>query len=41
MLCSVPRGAASPALEAHGGSAGALGSHTDLALTDTCREREV
>ena len=30
-----------PALEAHGGSAGALGHHIDLALTDTCREREV
>lgn len=26
-----------PALEAHGGSAGALGHHIDLALTDTCR----
>lgn len=30
-----------PALEAHGGSAGGLGHHIDLALTDTCREREV
>lgn len=30
-----------PVLEAHGGSAGALGHHIDLALTDTCREREV
>lgn len=29
------------ALEAHGGSAGGLGHHIDLALTDTCREREV
>lgn len=26
-----------PALEAHGGSAGAPGHHIDLALTDTCR----
>ena len=30
-----------PALEAHGGAAGVLGHHIDLALTDTCREREV
>lgn len=30
-----------PALEAHGRSAGALGHHIDLALTDTCRERGV
>lgn len=28
-------------LKAHGRSAGALGNHIDLALTDTCREREV
>lgn len=33
LLCS----AASPALEAHGGAAGELGHHIDLALTDTCR----
>lgn len=28
-------------LKAHGRAAGALGNHIDLALTDTCREREV
>lgn len=40
MTCSYARRCAAlpvPALEAHGGAAGALGRHIDLALTDTCR----